>query len=89
MEAQKRDTITMMASIGQLIGIIIAIGTIILYAGAKSEGLAQVTSQVLELGKIVTDLTKTTVVGSIKTEMLEERLRDLSDRLKTLEQKQK
>jgi hypothetical protein len=63
----------------------ITIVAAIMHVGKRDQQLEQTTVQVRELSSIVSDLTKTSVGLSIRTEQAEARLLEIVDRLNKLE----
>lgn len=83
-EETKRNSQTV-ASWVQTAMLGITIVAAIMHVGKRDQQLEQTTVQVRELSSIVSDLTKTSVGLSIRTEQAEVRLLEIVDRLNKLE----
>ncbi len=85
MNEQTRQSSQLIATWASFVAICIGIGTVLVYMGKKDQQLATTTEQVKELSSIVSDLAKAQVGLTMKDAQVDDRLRELANRLDRLE----
>lgn len=85
MNEQTRQSSQLIATWASFVAICIGIGTVLVYMGKKDQQLATTTEQVKELSDIVSELAKAQVGLTMKDAQVDDRLRELANRLDRLE----
>lgn len=85
MNEQTRQSSQLIATWASFVAICIGIGTVLVYMGKKDQQLATTTEQVKELSSIVSELAKAQVGLTMKDAQVDDRLRELANRLDRLE----
>lgn len=85
MTPEQRQNSQLAASWATFTATVIGISTILFYIGRKDQQLDFTTSQVKELGEIVSELAKAQIGLAMKDQQVDDRLRELVQRLERLE----
>lgn len=85
MNEQAKQSSQLVATWASFVALCIGIGTVLVYMGKKDQQLATTSEQVKELSDIVSELAKAQVGLTMKDAQVDERLRELANRLERLE----